>query len=435
MPITIPIGQAEPDFVVSPLAELVASLHVYAEPSHHPDRQAWVDEARETLDADLAASIRATDYLWRVLRPDIFLPQWGGASVSDELDRIDRLSDEDWAASVLITSSCGTLRMRPDLKSPLSDERARTEALERASVRGGPAVHYVERVLADPGHARADVRETLVAYDREYFADEWSRIRAGLNAEARGRGDVLRVVGLPATLAGMSPALSVSPDSASGSSIVVDKLQDARAAGTQSGISFLPTVFGDPHILVAYARGRRPVIQYPIRRAGVASAAGVAGVTGVTGVADEDASLERVQEMIRAVDHPLRLRLLRSVVRGSRTTAELAQDWSVSAPEVSRHLAVLRDAGLVMSTRDGRFVRYSADAVVIQRMKLRPARRVAARAGYADAAMPAASGMPSMPTMPAVPVPPRRMTLPSVPRSGSAGRRWPGALVLDAASV
>jgi DNA-binding transcriptional ArsR family regulator len=356
MPITIPIGQAEPDFVVSPLAELVASLHVYAEPAHHPDREAWVDEARDTLDDDLATSIRATDYLWRVSRPDIFLPQAGGASVGDELNQLDALSDEDWAASVLITSSCGTLRMRPDLKSPLIDERARTEALDRASVRGGPAVDYVERVLAHPGRARAEVRETLVAYDREFFAGQWSRVRAGLNAEARGRGDVLQVVGLSATLASMSSALSVLADGVLGDSVVVDKLQDARATGAESGISFLPTVFGDPHILVAYARGRRPVIQYPVRRASEATRV------------DEDASLERVQEMIRAVDHPLRLRLLRSVVRGSRTTAELAQDWSVSAPEVSRHLAVLRDAGLVTSARDGRFVRYSADAVVIQRL-------------------------------------------------------------------
>jgi len=353
MPITIPIGSTEPDFVVSPLAELVASLHVYAEPAHHPDCQAWVDEARTAIDDELASAITATDYLWRVSRPDIFLPGAGGVSVGEELDRIDKLSDEDWAASVLITSSCGTLRMRPDLGSPLADQRARGEALERASVRGGHAVNYVERVLTDPARARAEVRETLVAYDRELFAGQWSRVRSGLKAEARGRGDVLQVVGLPATLGGMSSALSVSGDS-----VVVDKLQDARAAGTESGISFLPTVFGNPHILVAYARGRRPVIQYPVRRSVADSGAD----------SDADASLERVQDMIRAVDHPLRLRLLRSVVRGSRTTAELAQDWSVSAPEVSRHLVVLRDAGLVTSVRDGRFVRYSADAVVIQRI-------------------------------------------------------------------
>ncbi|WP_409349976.1 ArsR/SmtB family transcription factor [Rathayibacter soli] len=50
------------------------------------------------------------------------------------------------------------------------------------------------------------------------------------------------------------------------------------------------------------------------------------------------------------------------------STAELAQSWEVSAPEVSRHLAVLREAGLATSSREGRFVLYRADAVAIQRL-------------------------------------------------------------------
>jgi DNA-binding transcriptional ArsR family regulator len=47
--------------------------------------------------------------------------------------------------------------------------------------------------------------------------------------------------------------------------------------------------------------------------------------------------------------------------RGPHTTSELAQAWGWTPPEVSRHLAVLRRAGLLTSGRRGRYVRYSVD--------------------------------------------------------------------------
>ena len=37
----------------------------------------------------------------------------------------------------------------------------------------------------------------------------------------------------------------------------------------------------------------------------------------------------------------------------------LAHFWELSPPEVSRHLAVLRRAGLLTSQRRGRYVRYT----------------------------------------------------------------------------
>jgi DNA-binding transcriptional ArsR family regulator len=47
--------------------------------------------------------------------------------------------------------------------------------------------------------------------------------------------------------------------------------------------------------------------------------------------------------------------------RGPHTTSELAQAWDLTPPEVSRHLAVLRRAGLLTSGRRGRYVHYAVD--------------------------------------------------------------------------
>jgi DNA-binding transcriptional ArsR family regulator len=52
---------------------------------------------------------------------------------------------------------------------------------------------------------------------------------------------------------------------------------------------------------------------------------------------------------------------VRTLTRSSHTTSELAHAWDLTAPEVSRHLAVLRRAGLLTTERRGRYVHYSAD--------------------------------------------------------------------------
>lgn len=73
----------------------------------------------------------------------------------------------------------------------------------------------------------------------------------------------------------------------------------------------------------------------------------------------EPVSLDTVPRRLEALAHPLRLRLPRTLARGPHTTGELAHTWELSPPEVSRHLAVLRRAGLLTSRREGRHVRYT----------------------------------------------------------------------------
>ena len=63
------------------------------------------------------------------------------------------------------------------------------------------------------------------------------------------------------------------------------------------------------------------------------------------------------------------MRLLRTLARGPHTTAELAEAWHLSAPEVSRHLAALKRVGIVTSYRDGRFVRYQLDLSTTARLR------------------------------------------------------------------
>jgi DNA-binding transcriptional ArsR family regulator len=53
-----------------------------------------------------------------------------------------------------------------------------------------------------------------------------------------------------------------------------------------------------------------------------------------------------------------RRHLLERLAAGERTVSELMEGLAVSQAAVSQHLKVLREAGLVEASRDGRFRRY-----------------------------------------------------------------------------
>jgi DNA-binding transcriptional ArsR family regulator len=344
-------GLANEDFLfaASSLAELGSALHLLAEPNHHPSRIGWVTAVSAAMDPELLDRIIDMDFLWRTSRADMFLPSKPADALTDELDAVDRLTDETWVGAALITSSCGTIALRGELGSPLVDERARALARERASLRGPRAVSFVDFVLDHPDRARADVRRLLEDCDRAFFAASWDRVLVSLRADARLKRDLLATYGLARALTAVSSAIALD---GTGTKIVVDKLQDNGTSAVGSGVTFLPSTFGHPHLMVVHAPGWKPVIQYP--------AAGPA-ISDVL-------PLEEMELRLHALDSPIRLRLARSLARGQRTTAELAWAWNLTPPEVSRHLAVLRDAGLISSTRRGRFVFYELDQIAIVRL-------------------------------------------------------------------
>ncbi|MGY1725320.1 ArsR/SmtB family transcription factor [Blastococcus sp. SYSU DS0533] len=66
-------------------------------------------------------------------------------------------------------------------------------------------------------------------------------------------------------------------------------------------------------------------------------------------------------EAIQALADPIRRELIGLLAAGERTAGELAAPFRVSRPAISRHLRVLREAGLVSVRADGRERRYSLD--------------------------------------------------------------------------
>ncbi|MBB5932089.1 helix-turn-helix domain-containing protein [Streptomyces echinatus] len=342
MTLRIDIGglPAEPvRFAPSPLAELTAMLHVLAEPGHHPQLADWAGGVWAGLRPELAERLREAECLWRSSQADFLLPARPRSTLAEELDDVDRIDDETYVTAALVIT-CGGKRVRLAAPSPLTDAAARERALDLAQARGPRQEAFTERLLADPAAVRARVRDTLEQCAEAFFDAAWADVTVRLATDLRLKNDLLRRQGVGAALASVSGAVSLAPD---GDCIIVDKLQDKATAAHGGGVTFIPSVFGSPHLVVVHAPGWHPVVQYP-----------VAGPSP-----SEPVSLDTVTLRLEALAHPVRLRLLRTLARGPHTTGELAHSWELSAPEVSRHLAVLRRAGLLTARRHGRYVRHT----------------------------------------------------------------------------
>ncbi|MEU4876032.1 DUF5937 family protein [Streptomyces sp. NPDC021608] len=328
-------------FAASPLAELTAMLHVLAAPAHHPQFADRAAQVRGALPPELAERLREAEFLWLSSCADFLIPARPRRTLAEELDDVDRLDDEVYVTAALVTT-CGGSRVRLAAASPLTDASARERALDLAQARGALQEAFAERLLADPSAVRARVRDTLEQCAEAFFDAAWAGVSARIAADLRLKSDLLARQGLGAALASVSGAMTLSPD---GDCIVVDKLQDKATAADGGGLTFIPSVYGRPHLVVVHASGWQPVVQYPVPEADP----------------PEQVSLETVGLRLDALAHPVRLRLLRTLARGPHTTRELAHTWELTPPEVSRHLAVLRRAELLTARRDGRYVRYALD--------------------------------------------------------------------------
>ncbi len=72
----------------------------------------------------------------------------------------------------------------------------------------------------------------------------------------------------------------------------------------------------------------------------------------------DDTRAERAAEVLKAVAHPLRIRIVALLCRGERHVNGLADDLATPQPIVSQQLRILRARGLVAATRNNGFARY-----------------------------------------------------------------------------
>lgn len=90
-------------------------------------------------------------------------------------------------------------------------------------------------------------------------------------------------------------------------------------------------------------------------------------------------------DAFRALADPTRREILRLLRDGPKTSGEIANEFPTAWATISRHLGALRDAGLILSERNGQQIVYELNTTVFEDLVdhllewVRPSRAKASR--------------------------------------------------------
>jgi ArsR family transcriptional regulator len=73
-----------------------------------------------------------------------------------------------------------------------------------------------------------------------------------------------------------------------------------------------------------------------------------------------------MNQVFKALADPSRREILRLLTGGEKSAGELAGHFDLSKPTASHHLAVLQEADLIRSRREGTKIFYSLNTTVVQ---------------------------------------------------------------------
>lgn len=72
--------------------------------------------------------------------------------------------------------------------------------------------------------------------------------------------------------------------------------------------------------------------------------------------------------LFKALDDPTRRQILEMLKEKDMTAGEIADAFHISKPSISHHLDLLKQAELVISIREGQFIRYSLNTTVFDEL-------------------------------------------------------------------
>ena len=77
-----------------------------------------------------------------------------------------------------------------------------------------------------------------------------------------------------------------------------------------------------------------------------------------------------IQKTMKALSDPVRREILGMLKVGRMSAGEIVEHFTITGASISRHLSVLKEAGLVRDMREGQFIFYELNASVLEEILL-----------------------------------------------------------------
>jgi DNA-binding transcriptional ArsR family regulator len=284
-------------FGISPLDEALGAMQTILGVRGHPSHLPWLEKVPQELPVpELAAVMSARHYITDFLSPP---PNGPETTAEAQLAAIRRTPPAQVATELAMVDS--------DLSS----------------------------LPADPATARDLLASQLEFIWTELLEPDWPRLHRLLTADIEYRSHRLAEGGIALALNGLHSRVRLTEDA-----LIIDIKARSRIPLDRRGLLLIPGVFAWPSVGVITVPPWQPAVLYPARgvaelwTAAVKPNGALAGVLGRTKAA-----------LLTALDQP-------------SSTSALARRLSLSNGTVSEHLTALRTAGLLTTTRRGRFLLY-----------------------------------------------------------------------------
>ncbi len=75
-----------------------------------------------------------------------------------------------------------------------------------------------------------------------------------------------------------------------------------------------------------------------------------------------------LQETLKALVDPTRRQILKLLKTGRKSAGEIGENFAITGAAISRHLSVLKEAGLIRDKREGKFIYYEVNLSVLEEL-------------------------------------------------------------------
>ena len=77
-----------------------------------------------------------------------------------------------------------------------------------------------------------------------------------------------------------------------------------------------------------------------------------------------------LQTTLSAIADPTRRKILKLLKKNALSAGEIANKFEISAPAISKHLKILKNADLIRSSQSGKFIIYELNTSVLEEILL-----------------------------------------------------------------
>lgn len=234
-----------------------------------------------------------------------------------------------------LTPAQSAAGLEAGLDAILSTGRARVKSEMRLHARGGPLPPSIRPLAGGDAGALRKLTEAIRVHYRAVIEPYWAQAQVHVDADRARRTKLLLDGGCEAMLSGFGPLMRWH---APVLEVNFPVEQDIHLDGR--GLTLIPSFFSHGDADALYDTSLPPVLVFPLEHDLALSAR--------TGENGDRLALEALIGQTRTY-------VLGEIDDGA-TTSELARRIGVSAGSISQHTSVLREAGLILTTRTGKAV-------------------------------------------------------------------------------